>query len=130
MTALLFLEAANQRCRYNGVFKFEKWRTTGSAALPLAKKLSQQVALYSGCLVTDCGTKKQKQFLLLIADIMREKLEKWRRMKGRRSACHDATTVYNRSKSAVTLDVNKNNKSVYGRSTSAVSLEKKSLKKR
>lgn len=71
-----------------------------------------------------------KQFLLLIADVMREKLEKWRRMKGRRSACQAATTVYNRSKSAVTLDVNKNNKSVYGRSTSAVSLEKKTLKKR
>ena len=45
-----------------------------------------------------------------IADVMREKLEKWRRMKGRRSCCLEASYVYNRSKSAVSLDVNENNK--------------------
>ena len=55
---------------------------------------------------------------------MREKLEKWRRMKGKRSACQDAATVnvYNRSKSAVALRGTKKNKSITDRSLSSASL--------
>ena len=42
-----------------------------------------------------------------LSDLMREKLEKWRRMKGRSSVC-GAMTVYNRSGPAVSSDINKN----------------------
>lgn len=42
------------------------------------------------------------------ADLMEQKLEKWRRMKGRRSACCEASSVYNRSTSAVSLDMKEN----------------------
>ena len=42
------------------------------------------------------------------ADLMEQKLEKWRRMKGRRSACCEASSVYNRSRSAVSLDMKEN----------------------
>ncbi|XP_068718858.1 cytoskeleton-associated protein 2-like [Montipora capricornis] len=57
-------------------------------------------------------------------DAMREKLEKWRRMKGKRSACQDAATVnvYNRSKSSVALRMTKKNKSITDRSLSSASL--------
>lgn len=45
---------------------------------------------------------------------MREKLEKWRRMKGR-SSFFSAKTVHNRSRSAVSFDINKDANSLQKR---------------
>ncbi|CAH3186498.1 unnamed protein product [Porites evermanni] len=44
-------------------------------------------------------------------ELMREKLERWRRMTGRRSAAVvNSSSVYNRSRSAVLLNINGKNK--------------------
>ncbi|KAM7432416.1 hypothetical protein ABFA07_017180 [Porites harrisoni] len=43
-------------------------------------------------------------------ELMREKLERWRRMTGRRSAVVNSSSVYNRSRSAVMLNINGKNK--------------------
>ncbi|XP_066018000.1 uncharacterized protein [Pocillopora verrucosa] len=48
------------------------------------------------------------------SDLMREKLEKWRRMKGR-SSFFSAKTVHNRSRSAVSFDINKDANSLQKR---------------
>ena len=53
-------------------------------------------------------------------DAMREKLEKWRCMKGKRCrASQDATNVYSRSRSAVAIGLPRNNKFFATRSSSS-----------
>ncbi|XP_067039367.1 cytoskeleton-associated protein 2-like isoform X2 [Acropora muricata] len=56
-------------------------------------------------------------------DAMREKLEKWRCMKGKRCrASQDATNVYSRSRSAVAIGLPRNNKFFATRSSSSASV--------